>query len=102
MDGQVVLRQTEWQVEEAVQGRVQVDAERSRVMKAKMIMDGDNVKGFEIQCGVVECLVINKALHLMTLNADAPQADKEVAKNIACGLMVAEQTEPTDVDCGWK
>lgn len=63
------------------------------MMKAKMIMQDGYVKGFEIECGVVESLVINKALHLMTLNADVPQADKEVAKNIACGLMVAEQTE---------
>lgn len=67
-------------------------------MKAKMIMKGNAVKGFEIECGVVECLAISKALHLMIVNEDVPQVDKEVAKNVICGLTVAEQMERGESD----
>ena len=60
-------------------------------MKAVMYVDGKKVKTFAMECGVVEALVINKALSLMMSNDDVPQADKDVARLIADAMMDAEE-----------
>ena len=51
-------------------------------MKITMKTDGEYVKGFTLDCSVIETLVINKALYLLSLNKEIHPTDKKTAIKI--------------------
>lgn len=63
--------------------------------------ENKNVKGFTIECGAVEFLLLHKAIRLLLSTEYIAEADKRIARQ-----MEKEFAEPAEkqigTDCGWK
>ena len=64
-------------------------------MKARINMCGSNVRGFSLECGTVETLILNRALRQFIKDplGDNCDADKLIAKKMAEELMNAKEDE---------
>lgn len=64
-------------------------------MKATINMCGNNVKGFSLECEVVETLILNRALRQFIEDplGDNSDSDKLIAKKMAETLLNAKEAQ---------
>lgn len=71
-------------------------------MKATMKVDENkNVKGFAIECGAVEYLLLHKAIRMLLATEYIAEADKRIARKMDKDFDSPAEKQ-IGTDCGWK